>query len=392
MSNVLPLKIAFLNANDARNPRIYSGTYFHMGEALMRNGFDVTFIGPLKQWEERIKSGRDEVQKVTQSFLKRKTDYLFTYFIAKQYAKRAKEKLKGKEFDFIFAPNAYREIAFLKTDIPIIYTNDCTWNQIVNYYSKFSNITNLAIKLVDIVERRAIRNAALLPYPTQWVIDSATKYYGGDASKMSIVPWGANMSNNPAREKVLMKERSPNCRLFFLGVNWERKGGKVAFETLLELEKLGVKANLVVCGCEVPKEFTHPRIEVIRFLSKKDEPQRKRLEELFLTSDFFLLPTRAECYGIVYSEAAAYGLPVITTDTGGVSGVVKEGVNGHLLPLEARGDQYAKLIKEIYSDKIRYELLVHSSRNRFEKYLNWDVWAKTLGEQLHSYKASHPKS
>jgi glycosyltransferase involved in cell wall biosynthesis len=93
---------------------------------------------------------------------------------------------------------------------------------------------------------------------------------------------------------------------------------------------------------------------------------------------------------MVFCEAAAFGLPVIATNTGGSGETVKEGVSGHLLSPEARGDQYAKLIKEIYSDKVRYDTLVHSARNRFEKYLNWDVWAKKLGEQLHAYKASHP--
>lgn len=32
-----------------------------------------------------------------------------------------------------------------------------------------------------------------------------------------------------------------------------------------------------------------------------------------------LLPTRAECAGIVFNEASAYGVPILLTDTGGVS-------------------------------------------------------------------------
>ncbi|TSA49979.1 MAG: glycosyltransferase [Sphingobacteriales bacterium] len=40
-----------------------------------------------------------------------------------------------------------------------------------------------------------------------------------------------------------------------------------------------------------------------------------------------MVPSRAECYGIVFAEASSYGLPSVSTDTGGVSAVVKEGVN-----------------------------------------------------------------
>jgi len=47
---------------------------------------------------------------------------------------------------------------------------------------------------------------------------------------------------------------------------------------------------------------------------------------------------------MVFPEANSYGVPVITTRTGDVPHVVHEGVNGHLLPVEATADAYADLI------------------------------------------------
>ncbi len=392
MQNTNPIKIAFLTADNARSRHVYSGIYYYMGEALMRNGFEVTFIGPLKQWEEQVKTRRDTVQKAVRPVFKIRTEYLLTYFVSKRYARRAEKILKNKEFDFIFAPNARREIAFLKTNIPIIYANDGLWGLLINYLRNFKELNTIAVNQGHFIEKSAINNSSLMSFPTKWAADYAIDWYGANASKVSVIPWGANLENVPPREIVLKKELSGECKLLFVGKGWERKGGEIAFETLLELEKTGVNAHLTICGCTPPGNISHPRLTVIQNLDKNNEQQRNRLSELFLTSDFFILPTRADCYGIVFSEAAAFGLPVIATNTGGVSGVVKEGINGHLLPLEARGDQYAKLIKEIYLDKVRYDKLVHSSRDRFENYLNWDVWAKSLGEQLHAYKASHPKA
>jgi glycosyltransferase involved in cell wall biosynthesis len=121
---------------------------------------------------------------------------------------------------------------------------------------------------------------------------------------------------------------------------------------------------------------------IIPFLDKNDPKQAELLARLFLESDFLLLPTRYECYGVVFCEAAAFGLPVITTDTGGVSGVVREGENGHLLPGEAGGADYARLIAEIYRDDERYYQLVRQSRSVFEERLNWDVWAQTVKQLL----------
>ena len=86
---------------------------------------------------------------------------------------------------------------------------------------------------------------------------------------------------------------------------------------------------------------------------------------------------------MVFCEASAYGLPIITTDTGGVSGAVTEGENGFLLPPSAMGAQYAELIAKIYGDDQRYAQLVQSSRATYDNKLNWDAWGMTVTGFIH---------
>jgi glycosyltransferase involved in cell wall biosynthesis len=47
--------------------------------------------------------------------------------------------------------------------------------------------------------------------------------------------------------------------------------------------------------------------------------------------DLFALPTRADCFSIASLEAMAAGLPVITSDVGGIADIVREGETGTLL-------------------------------------------------------------
>jgi glycosyltransferase involved in cell wall biosynthesis len=143
----------------------------------------------------------------------------------------------------------------------------------------------------------------------------------------------------------------------------------------LKLNELGLESELTVCGCVPPKNYNHPKMNVIPFINKNDKAQYQTFQQILLNSDFLLLPTRAECYGIVFCEASAYGLPVITTNTGGVSGAVKDGVNGFLLSVDADANEYAIKIMELFSNDEKYYSLVKSSRNLFEKKLNWDAWA-----------------
>ena len=95
-----------------------------------------------------------------------------------------------------------------------------------------------------------------------------------------------------------------------------------------------------------------------------------------------ILPTRSDCVPMVLAEANAFGLPVVTTQTGGIPSIVREGENGFMLPLSARGSDYAKVIAEIYLDDQRYAKLVTSSRAAFDARLNWDAWGIAITNSI----------
>src|SRR5260370_37309453 len=155
----------------------------------------------------------------------------------------------------------------------------------------------------------AIKKASLLVYPSAWAAQSAIEDYHADKQKVHFMPFGANFEAIPPREIAEKRKKSDRCKLLFVGTDWQRKGGDIAFETLLKLEEMGIQAVLIVCGCTPPHTSSHERMTVIPFLDKNDEKQRQELEQLYVTSDFLLLPTRQECFGMVFCEASSFGLP-----------------------------------------------------------------------------------
>lgn len=102
----------------------------------------------------------------------------------------------------------------------------------------------------------------------------------------------------------------------------------------------------------------------------------------FLTSHFFILPSRAECAALAFCDANAYGLPVMTTNTGGITSFVKDGHNGYTLSLSAGGKEFAEKIKEVINNPELYKTLVYNSRKEFEQRLNWDAWAKVIQDKM----------
>jgi len=100
----------------------------------------------------------------------------------------------------------------------------------------------------------------------------------------------------------LMRAR-PNLHLVFVG-----SGSPVFEQTRARVAELGLQDRIHLLG------------------TRNDVPN------LLAGSDLFALATEQEASGTVYVEAAACGLPVIGTDVGGVSEMMRPGATGILVP------------------------------------------------------------
>ena len=212
---------------------------------------------------------------------------------------------------------------------------------------------------------------------SEWAKQSAINDYGIAEEKITVVPLGPNIDHLPATFEI-NKQRSDTCNLLFLGVEWERKGGQIAIDTYQALKKRNFNCTLTIIGCVPPFPVTEPGIKVIPFLNRGIEAEAHQLVSIIKQSHFLLLPTRAECAGVVFCEAAAYGLPSVTTSTGGVPTYVKNNITGITLPPEAGGEAYAEKIITLYANDAVYQQLCSSSRSYYEETLNWNAWGNSF--------------
>jgi glycosyltransferase involved in cell wall biosynthesis len=79
----------------------------------------------------------------------------------------------------------------------------------------------------------------------------------------------------------------------------------------------------------------------VRFLGPRQD-----IPEFLKSLDLFVLPTRAEAFGIAIVEAMASGIPVVATETGGVSEIVHSAETGRLVS-EFTPGAFAKTITEV---------------------------------------------
>ncbi|MEU4160205.1 glycosyltransferase family 4 protein [Actinoplanes sp. NPDC026670] len=111
------------------------------------------------------------------------------------------------------------------------------------------------------------------------------------------------------------------------------------------------------------------------------------LDDAYANADLFVLPSRAETYGMVVTEALARGLPVVAADVGGVPEALGAapggGIPGRLIPPDDR-DALATALRDWLTDaELRDEWRTHA-RARRDTLTGWDETAGRLAKALTS--------
>lgn len=373
------MKIGLLHRSDVENIKTLSGVPFYMGKALERNVGEVIYLGPDKSMlSSLIEKAGLAISRCSQATIGKRISPDHNRILSKRLAKVFNTRIRESGCDVIFAALASVEIAYLDTDLPIVYVSDLNWADMVDYYPSCTSLFEFARQEGESIERTALAKAAALIYPSTWAANTAYAHYGVPVEKVHIVPYGANLEQVPPREMALNRRISETVELLWVGVDWERKGGVIAFDCLKELTVKGINARLTVCGCIPPPKYENQHLRVIPFLNKSVPDDLDKLSQLYLDAHIFLFPTRAEAFGVVLCEASAHGLPCLTRNTGGIGGAIIDGENGFLLPPDASGKDYAQKVMWMIENPLEYQKLVSGSRDAYEHRLNWDAWGRAV--------------
>jgi len=370
------MNIAFVSKYNVNDITTWSGTEYHLFHALKNleeNDVRLHLIDKLlyKRNKIIILFGRI-CNRLLWHIFHKKLYYEFYKSTARFFARQINKELPS-DVDVIFSISA-SPIAYLKTDKIKVFLTDGDAGiefQRPSYSQFFSKRRkDIAIELW----RNAIDNCDLVFLATEWAANVTTSICQNiDTNKIKIVPFGANLieCNRTKRDivRIVENKKRNECNLLFIGVEWERKGGNIALETARYLHAKGINVHLDIvgiknCPVELPDYVTNHG-----FIMKSLE--NERINNLYEKAHFFILPTRYDCYGVVFCEAASFGLPSLTVRTAGVPCVVLDGKNGKLFELFDNGENYANYICTMLLDYEKYKNLCFSSFEQYETRLNW---------------------
>lgn len=228
-------------------------------------------------------------------------------------------------------------------------------------------------KFKTIISKHVLKNADGVISLTEYMKNEFKKI---TPCNVTVIPNGITLDRFKGEKKQLREKlafSADETVVIFLSRLNKVKGPKYLIEAAEIIQKQKIKYKVLIVGdgdekCKLEAlTKTKGLCENIFFIG---EVPNKEVVEYLVLSDIFVLPTLSEGFGIVYIEAMASGLPIVTTKIMGVNELVEDGKNGFLVDTK-NPEQIAEKIKVLISDKKLTEEISMANKKKATKY-SWD--------------------
>lgn len=224
----------------------------------------------------------------------------------------------------------------------------------------------------------AMGHQDLLTTPSTWLANETSEHFHIDRQRVQVVPNFVDLERFKPDAALSVREcLAPKGQRIITHASNFRPVKRVeevvrAFATIRK--RMPAVLVLMGDGPELPKAE-----HLARELGVRDDlrilGQQDKLEAVLQASDLFLLPSRAESFGLAALEAMACGCPVLGYAAGGLPEVVENNVSG-ILCAEGSDVCLGTLGANLIEDQPRYQKMRFAARQRAEQFA-----AKKIADQ-----------
>ena len=195
--------------------------------------------------------------------------------------------------------------------------------------------------------------------PSTFVKDTLDLYPG--KKEIVVNPFGVPANISAPRQ---LTDPDKPLRVLYVGSLSQRKGIAYLFEAI---EKAGKAVTLTLVGRKVGQSELLDRF-CAKYRWLPSLPHDEVLAEM-RNHDVFVFPSLFEGLALVQGEAISQGLPVITTPNSGGADILRDGIDGFIVPIRDPEAITARLI-ELYQDRMLLQQMSESARERAMQ-LDW---------------------
>ena len=187
---------------------------------------------------------------------------------------------------------------------------------------------------------------------------------GAPAERLRVILNGIDFErlrlSSPDAPERLRQELAPNGEFLILQMArlHPEKGHEHLFRALPQIRDEAARPVRLLLAGVGTAELEYRRLvkelgieEHVAFLGfRRDGP------DLMAATDLFVLPSVAEAFGLVLTEALYMGLPVVASRTGGIPEIIEEGVDGLLVPPASPQALASAILRVINDEALRQRL------------------------------------
>jgi N-acetyl-alpha-D-glucosaminyl L-malate synthase BshA len=217
--------------------------------------------------------------------------------------------------------------------------------------------------------RFALRQQDLLTAPSTWLAQETATYFNTAPGSVQAIPNFVDLERfKPDAVQPWRAALAADGQRIITHVSNFRPVKRIeevvrAFATLRK--RMPAVLVLVGDGPDLPKAEA-----LAKELGIRDDLRllgQQKPEPILQASDLFLLPSRAESFGLSALEAMACGCPVLGYHAGGLPEVVEDGVSG-ILCEEGRDICLGTLAADLLQNEPRYRAMRAAARHRAEQF------------------------
>ena len=197
-----------------------------------------------------------------------------------------------------------------------------------------------------------------------------TQYNISDAKTVTVYA-GSNFFQNT---NAFVKKRFKN-NILFVGMDWERKGGKILLKIFEQVLIKHPDTTLTVVGCS-PKNISLPNCNIV------GKVPSYKVAEHYNAATLFCLPTLREPFGMVFLEAMSFKLPIIANNIGCIPDLVINDYNGYLIDNNIK--IYAEIICKLFDNPQKCRELGENGYYYAKNNFTWGKVGKIIKKEIDS--------
>jgi N-acetyl-alpha-D-glucosaminyl L-malate synthase BshA len=226
---------------------------------------------------------------------------------------------------------------------PLLYLKKNNTPMVVTSHADIGSYGGALRKLIysfyyNLLIDRILSHAGIITSPSRaYACESILRKY---KEKVVVIPNGINLNDFNLRYSKDECRRILNLHtmrkiILFVGGLEPRKAPDILIKAMAKVVKSAPDSELVIVGTGSMEKVLKNLVrslgisEHVRFTGFVKNNEKVLY---YRSADVFVLPSLYEIFGIVNLEAMACGVPIVASKVGGISEVIKSGVNGLLVP------------------------------------------------------------